>query len=106
MKDSKINNLKQIRKSRGFTAKSLAKATGLSINTIQSLELDRVDLNEIKLSTLRKLCLVLETTPYLLFKDKCFCEDLLGFSKVSYKTANLKNKETVVNMIDNPSAHV
>lgn len=72
-----MNKLKEIRKAKGYSASGLSQATGLSMQTIYFLENEYNDIAEIKLSTLTKLCNVLETTPYCLIGDK----ELLSFTR-------------------------
>lgn len=60
-------NLKELRNARGLTMQELASISGINKDTINSIENDRINNEEIRLSTLIKLCKAL----------KCKMSDLL-----------------------------
>lgn len=60
-------NLKELRNARGLTMQELASISGVTKDTINSIENDRINNEEIRLSTLIKLCKAL----------KCKMSDLL-----------------------------
>ena len=60
-------NLKELRNARGWTMQELATISGVDKDTINSIENERINNEEVKLSTLIKLCKSL----------KCKLNDLL-----------------------------
>ena len=60
-------NLKELRNARGWTMQELATISGVDKDTINSIENERINNEEVKLSTLIKLCKSL----------KCKLSDLL-----------------------------
>lgn len=55
-----MTKLQEVRKEKGFSQAALANQTGLALRTITSLEQGVRSTNKAELSTLLKLCLVLE----------------------------------------------
>lgn len=64
------NNIKHLCKIKGITLIDLAKKTDLSVDAIRSLSCGRADINEVKYSTLKKLCIGLNCSISDLFVDR------------------------------------
>ena len=66
----KLEKLQERRKAKGFTRKELSEFSGVSVSTIEFLELGYYDIEQIKLGTLVKLAKVLHCKILDLLDDK------------------------------------
>lgn len=65
-----MTNLQQLRLKKGWTQPQLAKASGITLRTIQAYEIDFRDINKASMDIVFKLCNALECEVGELLTDK------------------------------------